>query len=153
MTTRESRCYTHAKCKVETEVSGGEFRAMADPLAEMNRTFCGECEDMFPLEEFVWSDTKEPILAYYERHGRKASDNDRLFCSNKGLLALGGAGLFIGFILGTAVCVTVGGLTGIFIAAFMALVGAVAGVIVRETVVAPKILQRVCGTSDPRDLK
>jgi hypothetical protein len=35
----------------------------------------------------------------------------------------------------------------------MALVGAVGGVIVRETVVTPKIIQRVCGVSDTRELK
>ncbi|QDT13925.1 hypothetical protein [Planctomycetes bacterium K23_9] len=153
MTTPESRCYTHKKCSAETEVSGPEFHAMSDPLAGMNRTFCSQCEDMFSIDEFVWTDTGESIPDYYQRHGRKASDTDRMLCSNQGLLALGGAGLFIGFMIGTAVCLTIGGLTGIFIAAFLALVGAVGGVIFREAVVTPKILQRVCGVSDTRQLK
>jgi hypothetical protein len=153
MSIPESREYKHQTCKTSTEISGPKFHALSDPLAGMKTTYCGQCDAIFSLNEFVWTDTGESIPDYYERHRRKASENELMLCSNTGLVTLGAIGLLIGFMIGTAICLTIGGWVGVFIAAFMALVGAVGGVIARETVVAPKIIQRVCGVNDTRQLE
>lgn len=153
MSARESRAYTHLKCKTQTEVSGGEFRALSDPLASMQETVCIQCGDFFPLSEFAWSDTSEKITDYYKRHGKSATDIDRFLCSTPGLGFLAGAGFFLGVMFGVLLYFAIGGIAGFVVALILGLVGAVAGVVAREAVVSPKILQRVCGDTDTRNLQ
>lgn len=153
MNTRESRNYTHSKCKTQTEVSGPEFSALSDPLAGMKETFCAQCDGHFPLSEFVWSDTSEKITDYYARHSKKATDADRFLFSTPGLGLLAGGGFFLGVMFGALLYFAIGGMAGFIVALILGLVGAVAGVVVCETVLKPKILGRVCGVSDTRNLQ
>jgi len=153
MTVPESRDYTHKRCNSDTEVSGPEFEALSDPLANMKRTWCAACEDHFTLDEFVWSDTGERITDYYARHGKNASDLDRFLCSTSGLLLIAAIGLILGVIAGAASGLVVRWLMATIIAVALGLVGAVVGVVVREMVISPLILKRVCGVADSRCLK
>ena len=153
MNARESRDYKHLKCKTQTEISGPEFRALSDPMASMKETFCDECDGHFPINEFAWSDTNEKITDYYDRHTSKASEADRFLCSTPGLAILAAGGFCVGVVFGGIICMLIGGMAGFIIALILGLVGAVVGVVVRETVITPKILQKVCGVSDTRNLK
>ncbi|MFK8112197.1 MAG: phage holin family protein [Rubripirellula sp.] len=153
MNAPESRTYTHQTCRTQTEISGPEFAALADPLAAMEFTYCSACDGHYSLEDFEWSDTRESIPDYYKRHGKKATEMDRFFCSNPGLAFLGGAGFFLGIMLGAFVYLMVGGFVTIIVAVVLGIAGAIAGVVLREAVIGPQIIQRVCGVTDPRSLK
>ncbi len=149
----ESRVYTHQRCHSETEVSGPEFKALSDPLADMQKTWCCECSDHFVLNEFTWTDTDEKITDYYDRHSRKASSTDRFLCSTNCLLILAVGGLLIGVVCGVLIGNAAGWLWGTISAVVLGLIGGVAGCIFREAVIAPRVLQRVCGVTDSRHLE
>jgi hypothetical protein len=149
----ESRSYTHLSCRAETVVSGPEFRAMSDPLADMTRTWCCECEDFFGVDQFAWSDTGEVIAQYYVRHARLATPTDRMLASRTGLLAVAGAGLLLGICLGVVVGWLTGFLVGLIGAVVLGLAGAVGGAMLHTMVLAPRVLQRICGVNDSRLLR
>src|SRR5690606_14297700 len=72
-----SRVYIHQRCGQPTEVSGPEFIALADPLAEMEWTLCSNCQENDSVDQFVWADTGEPISVYYQRHLQAVTAEDR----------------------------------------------------------------------------
>lgn len=149
----ESRFYLCTSCGEETEISGPEFLALADPLANMKQTYCVECEEYLPLDQFKWSDTGESIPDYYKRHGAKATNIDRFWCDTSGLLCLGILGLFVGGMLGAVVGMTSGFWFGAIASIVLGLAGGIAGLVIRETVISPRILERVCGTRDVTSLQ
>jgi len=149
----DSRSYLHTTCGAETEISGPEFQALADPLASMQRTYCAECEDYFPLEEFQWSDTGETITDYYARHGATASSMDRFWCDTSGLVCLGILGLLAGSVVGIVLGMASGFWIGVGSSIGLGLVGGIGGIVVRETLISPRILERVCGTRDVTSLQ
>ena len=150
---REHRCYVHRRCQSETEVSGPEFQAMSDPLAGMKSTYCVSCEEQFPVDEFAWSDTGESIADYYARYRGSATDSDLWWCGNPGLFALAAGGMTAGLASGILIGVFTSLIVGVIAAVVLAIAGAVVGVVVRETVVAPKIVRRVCRVPDTRELQ
>ncbi len=152
-TVSESRAYLHERCKTETEIGGPEFHALSDPLANMRQTYCAECDRMFPLSEFHWADTRERIPDYYTRHGSKATAADRFLCTNGGLSLLAGGGFLAGIACGVPVGLKAGWFWGTAAAVGLGLVGALLGLVVRETLVSPRILRRVCGVDDTRRLR
>lgn len=150
---QKSRTYTHSRCCTETTVDGPVLRAVSDPLAGMQLTYCVECEAQFPVAEFSWSDTDELISTYYARHREKATAADLWWCGNGGLAFLAGVGFLAGIILGIIICVTVSWLLGLIAGIILAIVGAIVGAVVRETLVLQSILKRVCGVDDTRKLR
>jgi hypothetical protein len=150
---KDSRSYTHVRCRTETTVDGPEFRAMSDPMAGMRTTYCAECEDQFPVSEFAWSDTKELISDYYARHRKTATASDLWWCGNGGLAVLAGIGALAGVILGIILCLTTSWLIGLITGVVLAIAGTVSGVATRETLVSQRIVKRVCGVDDTRMLR
>ena len=153
MNVPDSRAYTHHECRTQTEVSGGEFAALSDPLVGMEQTFCASCNDHFPVKEFKWSDTDEKISDYYLRHSKKATEMDRFFCSSPSLIFLAGAGMTLGVMFGAMLYLAMRGNAALILTIVFAVVGAVAGVIIREKLLVPQAMQRVCGVPDSRMLK
>lgn len=150
---QDSRTYLHSRCRTETTVDGPEFRAMSDPLAGMRTTYCVHCEDQFPVSEFAWSDTNELISNYYARHLKNAKPADLWWCGNGGLAVLATVGLGLGMLLGVALGVATSWLIGLVAAILLAIGGAIAGVVVRETLFSRRIVKRVCGVDDTRALQ
>lgn len=53
--------YTHTKCSTFTEMSQPIAETFARDPSFYSGTFCGECRDHFPLNEFVWYGTSEVV--------------------------------------------------------------------------------------------
>ena len=149
----QSRTYLHRRCRTETTVDGPEFRAMSDPLAGMRTTYCVKCEQQFPVDEYVWSDTNELISAYYARHRKKATAADLWWCGNGGLAFLAGIGILTGLVVGVILAVNVSLLIGLITGLVLSIVGAIIGVVMRETIFSRSIVRRVCGVDDTRMLR
>ncbi len=150
---RDSRDYIHNQCRETTTIEGPEFEALADPLANMTGTYCAECEDMFPIHEFFWADTKERISDYYERYQKQASGAQRFMASRSGMFSLAGLMLLVGLVLAIVIGKSSGVGVGVAVGSVVGLGGAIGAVIVHSTVIGPMILKQVCGVSDPRMLK
>jgi len=142
---RNSRDYMHTQCGGETTIEGPEYAALADPLTKMTSTYCSECEDVFPVNEFAWADTRERISDYYAHYQKQASGLQRFLASRAGMFTLSGvlfvAGLFLIPVLGP----------GLGLAAGVA--GAILAIVLHVMVIGPMILRQVLGTNDPRQLE
>lgn len=148
----DSRSYTHVNCGTATVVSGHDFSALTDPFSAVQATFCVACNKHFPLDEFIWDDTQEPILAARRRLAMQSPAWVRLISGRVGcfgiLLACVGLGLATGWGLGL-----LGGLFKWICPIAGALVGAVASVVLFTWLLNPFILRRYYGVTDCRLLK
>lgn len=148
----ESRSYRHVKCGEETVVSGQSFETVSNPMSSMEQTYCSSCEQMFPIAEFVWSDTEETIADYYARHSEQATPTQRFLCSKKFMCAVIGT---VSVLLAIGAFLLLGGQGALVrsIGVIAALViGAIAGMAVFLNVFANPITKRVCGVDDTRIL-
>lgn len=142
---RKERDYTHLRCGTATTIDGPEFQALADPLARMVATYCAGCEEVFPIDQFAWSDTGEKISDYYLRYQQLGSPLQIFLVSRTGMFALAG----IPFVLAMIAFL-------IFRNNWLIFAGvlSVVLVIVLHTVaLGPIILKEVVGTSDSRELQ
>ena len=141
---RTSRDYTHNSCGESTTVDGPEFSALADPLARMVSTYCSHCEEAFPLDQFVWSDTQERITDYYRRYQNMGTPFQSFVASRTGMFALAAVPFVLGvlayFIIGNQWCIPGGLLLGLIV------------IVLHVVTIGPAILRQVVGTSDPREL-
>ncbi len=76
-TKRNSREYKHVRCGPQRR-SRSRIQLHGKPLAYMKRTYCCECEDMFDINEYSWSDTNERLTDYYNRYLKKDNVLQRL---------------------------------------------------------------------------
>jgi hypothetical protein len=127
---------------------------MSDPLAGMKTTYCVACGDQFAVDEYAWSDTNESIADYYLRHQAGVRPSDLFWCGNGGLLLLVLIGLSGGAVFGLIVGMLVASwIIGLIIAGVLAMAGMVVAIVIRESMIAPKIRRRVCGVEDTRTLR
>src|SRR5262245_28068879 len=96
----DTRAYRHTQCGSETVISGPAFETASNPLSDMNRTWCTQCNAFAPISEVAWVDTGETIAAYYARHSTRATGLERFLCSKTFLVASVVVGLLIGAIAG-----------------------------------------------------
>jgi hypothetical protein len=141
---RKQRDYTHLSCGGSTTVDGPEFQALADPLAGMVATYCATCDEAFPIEQFVWTDTQEKISDYYDRYQNMGAAWQNLLVSRTGMYLLAAVPFLLG-VLGFLVvknrwCIPAGLLMGLIVIAL------------HTVLLGPIILKQVVGTSDPREL-
>lgn len=148
----ESRAYRHRACGSETVVSGQPFELVSNPLSSIERTFCAECEEMFGIGEFEWTDTGETIADYYARHSQQATPAQRFLVSKTFMIAL---------ILALAVPAAVvcfGVMKGSWLTRIIGIVGGLgiggfAGMVVFVELFAKPITRKVCQVSDTRCLR
>ncbi|MEY3176226.1 MAG: hypothetical protein RLZZ436_4140 [Planctomycetota bacterium] len=141
---RTERDYTHLRCSQSTTVDGPEFRALADPLAGMVATWCSNCEQNFPLDQFVWSDTQEKVTDYYKRYQNMGTPPQNFMASRSGMYGLGTVPFLcglIGFFVWKNQWFIPSGLLISLIIMFL-----------HTIFLAPSILRLVVGTSDAREL-
>ena len=110
----------------------------------MVSTYCSECEETFPITEFVWDDTQERISDYYARYQHQASGLQNFLASRASMFTIAG----VVFSLGLVSCVALG-LLGLI----AAIAGAVISIVLHVTVLGPMILRQVLGTNDPTQLE
>lgn len=149
----ESRAYRHTKCGAETVVSGDAFSVVSNPLADMTRTWCTPCNAFFPVSEYVWADTDEKIVDYYERHSTKATAVDRFLCSKVFLIVSVVFGALVGIAIGYVLMRNGGWGQRLLVAAVLAFVGVFAAAALHVSVISKVIVKRVCGVADTRGLK
>lgn len=141
---RKQRDYTHLSCGESTTIDGPEFKAVSDPLAGMVATYCSNCEAMFPIDQFAWADTQEPISRYYDRYRSMGTPLQNFLVSRAGIYALAALPFAIGVIgflvVGNQWCIPAGLLAAIVV------IGA------HTVYLGPRILQQIVGTADPREL-
>jgi hypothetical protein len=111
----------------------------------MTSTYCSECEDVFPVSEFAWADTRERISDYYAHYQKQASGLQQFLASRSGMFTLAGIMLVAGLSLTLVVGVVLGLAAGIG--------GAIVAIVLHVMVIGPMILRQVLGTSDPRQLE
>jgi hypothetical protein len=145
----ESRVYRHLQCGTETVISGDAFEVASNPLSDMTRTWCNQCNAFFPVSDYQWSDTGEKISDYYARHSAPASQVERFLCSKKFMIVCAITGFILGAVAGyflfrnqalwLQICMVpfVGGL-GVF------------GACALYVALGKPIAMRVCGVSDTR---
>lgn len=150
----DSRAYIHDKCDQTTDVDGGDFLNLARPTPGMRGTMCAECGGMFPISEFKWADTGEPITAYYERYRKHIPPLTKWICSRQlsltiivaGFLAGVGFGIWCGSVLGL--------FWGIVIGIVSSFVGAIASLVTWALIgIGDRILNKNLGVADVRCLK
>lgn len=149
----ESRSYRHRKCGTETVVSGQPFETVSNPMSSMQQTFCSECNAMFGITEYEWSDTGETIAEYYARHSKTATSTQRFLTSKRFMIlviamiampaAIGAYLLLADNIVLARVFAVIGGL----------IVGAFIGMMIFVELFDKPISRKVCGVSDTRMLK
>lgn len=110
----------------------------------MVATYCSECDDMFPIEEFAWDDTQERISDYYARYQSQASGFQKFLAARVGMFTIA----CVVFVLGLLSCVALGPL-GLVIA----IGGAIVAIVLHILVLGPMILRQVLGTDDPTQLE
>ncbi|MFM7056847.1 MAG: hypothetical protein ACKO2P_07975 [Planctomycetota bacterium] len=125
-------------------MNGPEFLALADPLVKMVSTYCAHCEQLFPLDQFVWSDTQETITDYYKRYQQLGTPAQNFLASRAGLYSIAAVPVALGMIacvvLQNLWCIPAG------------LLGSPILIVLHVLFIGPAILRRVVGTSDPREL-
>ena len=149
----ESRAYRHRKCGTETVVSGQPFETVSNPMSSMQQTFCSECNAMFGITEYEWSDTGETIAEYYARHSKTATSTQRFLTSKRFMVlviamiampaAIGAYLLLADNIVLARVFGVIGGL----------IVGAFIGMMIFVELFDKPISRKVCGVSDTRMLR
>jgi hypothetical protein len=149
----QARVYRHIQCNAETVISGNAFEVASNPLGDMLGTYCSECEAQFPMSDYVWADTNEPIVDYYARHAAKATARDRFLCSRRFSIGVLAVGALLGAVAGFLLFLGSGTMVKLFMTAFTGYVGAVVLGTLHMKVVEKSILRRVCGVSDTRLLK
>jgi hypothetical protein len=142
---RNSRDYVHTQCGGETTIEGPEYAALADPLSKMTSTYCAECEDVFPVSDFKWADTRERISDYYAHYQKQASGLQQFFASRGGMFTLAG----VMFVAGLSLTLVFGIVRGLI----AGVAGAVVAIVFHVMVIGPMILRQVLGTNDPRQLE
>ncbi len=148
----ESRTYRHVKCQTETTVTGQSFEVMSNPMSDLERTWCTQCDSFFPLGEYEWADTGENVTAYYARLSTKATSLQRFLVSKKCMLILGSLGLVLGGIGGGLLFRNNGTAAIILMTLFCGGLGAFAGLAFYISVLCNPITRNVCGVSDTRTL-
>lgn len=142
---RNSRDYVHTQCGGETTIDGPEYAALADPLSKMTSTYCAECEDVFPVSDFKWADTRERISDYYAHYQKQASGLQQFLASRGGMFTLAG----VAFAAGLSLILVLGAVLGLV----AAVAGAIIAIVFHVMVIGPMILRQVLGTNDPRQLE
>ncbi len=149
----ESRAYTHLKCGSETVVSGQPFETVSNPMSSMEQTYCSQCNAMFGIAEYEWSDTGETIADYYARHSKSATPMQRFLTSKKSMvgliltIALPAAGAAYWLMADSNWLAQVFGVIGGLV------IGAFIGMMVFVELVDKPIKRKVCGVPDTRVLK
>jgi hypothetical protein len=149
----ESRVYRHLTCGGETTVSGSPFEVITNPLAAMHRTWCGNCNGFFPMDQYAWTDTEEKITDYWARHGARATQLERWLCSKTAMVLSVSIGLVAGLILGYFLFRQKTTGLMIFMTAFMGFLGVFAAAALFVSVITKFIVRRVCGVSDTRAVR
>ena len=111
------------------------------------------CNAFFPVSEYVWADTDEKIVDYYNRHSTKATAFDRFLCSKVFLIVSVVFGALVGIAIGYAF--TRNGALGqrLLVSGFLAFIGVFAAAALNISVVSKAVVKRVCGVADTRRLK
>jgi hypothetical protein len=156
-----SRVYIHQRCGQPTEVSGPEFSALANPLAEMERTYCSSCQQYDPIDQFSWADTGEPLNVYYQKYLQAMPADARRATARRNLLRylIGAAtvGLAISIVVTLLFVQLLSSLIGILLGLLAALLlipllGLLGFQYFEKNVVQP-LLRRHLGVDDPRQLR
>lgn len=79
-------------------VSEGDFTHICDPFHTCNGTYCCECSDFGPLDEFAWADTGERISDYRARLEKATPGLVKAWRFGLGLLLGGVFGAMVGYI-------------------------------------------------------
>jgi hypothetical protein len=147
----EARAYRHLQCGADTVVSGQSFEVASNPLSDMTRTWCIQCNAFFPVSDFAWSDTGEKISDYYSRHSARASPSQRFLCSKKFMIVCAVAGLILGGVAGYFLFRSQALWLQVFMVPFVGGLG-VFGACAIYVELGKLIVKRVCGVSDTRVL-
>ncbi|MES2792997.1 MAG: hypothetical protein V4719_25520 [Planctomycetota bacterium] len=147
----QSRTYTHSQCGLDTEISGQPFEVASNPMSDMTRTWCSECNAFFHISDFRWADTGETISDYYARHSVRATKLERFLVSKTLMVICAVTGIVLGGVGGYVL------FRKDFLALRIFMVPFVAGVGVFVTcglyvMLGYLITKRVCGVGDTRIL-
>jgi hypothetical protein len=147
----ESRVYRHLQCGTETVISGQSFEVASNPLSDMTRTWCTQCNSFFPITDYEWSDTGEKISDYYARHSVRATSIERFLCSKKFMIICAVTGLILGGVGGYFLFRDQALWLQIFMVPFTGFLGVFAACAMYVALGKP-ITKRICGVSDTRVL-
>lgn len=145
----ESRVYRHFLCGEQTVISGQSFEVASNPLADMTRTWCTNCNSFFPVSEYEWADSGEKITDYYARHSARATSLDRFLCSKKFMSICAFAGLILGGIGGYFLFWKDALWLKVWMVPFTAGIGGFIALAIYVALGKP-IVRKVCGVSDTR---
>ena len=156
-----SRRYVHGACGEITEIDGPEFQAFANPLSEMDQTYCSHCEDHFGIAEFRWEDTDESIADYFVRHrsGIPADVLERTSHSQVVKYAIRGAivgaviAVAIGILIGLASSVLVGVISAVVLAVLAGPLGAIINFMGFEKKIVQALMEEHLGVEDVGELR
>src|SRR5262245_5191356 len=147
----ESRVYRHVQCGTETVISGQSFEVASNPMSDMTRTWCNQCNAFFPVTDYEWSDTGEKISDYYARHSARATKLERFLCSKKFMIVCAVTGLILGMIGGYFLVRDKQLIAQIIMVPFVGGIGVFIFCALYVELGKP-ITRRVCGVSDTRVL-
>jgi hypothetical protein len=97
------RIYRHAKCGVETEMPEEVIRSyLADPWMYNDWVWCCGCEDNIRQQDLTWTESSEPLDAYFARLKESKSPPRSTYSLIREPLIFGMLGLAIGLFSGSA---------------------------------------------------
>ena len=123
---RLQRTYAHLPCKRRTTITDHHFVGMCNPYGRVRGTRCMHC-GVDTLDQFIWTDTREPLDRWRERLRASVPRWPRLFRWWPALIGLVG-GAAAGVWLGQ----THGGWW--WAATSLAIVGLIAGLTLSDTI-------------------
>jgi hypothetical protein len=147
----ESRVYRHLQCGTDTVISGQAFEVASNPLSDMTRTWCTNCNAFFPVSDYEWPDTGEKISDYYSRHSARASQLERFLCSKKFMIICAIAGFILGAVAGYFLFRNQALWLQVLMVLFVGGLGVFGACAIYLSLGKP-IVKRVCGVSDTRVL-
>jgi hypothetical protein len=140
------------QCGTETVISGQAFEVASNPLSDMTRTWCMQCNAFFPLTDYEWADTGEKISDYYARHSAWATKLERFLCSKKFMIVCAVIGFLVGLVGGYFLFRNQQLWLQIFMVPFVGGIGIFIACALFVALGKP-ITKRVCGVSDTRELR
>lgn len=117
---RTERWYVHRACGETTGVTNPELKYMCNPLMFMTGTYCSECDGMFPVSEYIWRDTNEPMQSYYDRLLSAVPDSIRMIAKMQRAILL--TSPVLGVVLGCLLGFLTGWIIGLIAAIVLAVI-------------------------------
>ena len=145
------RCYTHDICNRETCVADDPnpgldsqglnaqpHTGLSDPYCSLtSMTYCSNCQQLFKLEDFFWSDTGEPLPDYITRWREEAKRRSGFLATKKCAIMVSIGLILLAILVGVLASLVIE--DGASLIAVFAIVFPIIGMFIRELMIRQRV--------------